>query len=231
MAILAILFDLDGTLVDSNEAHIEAWQQAFDNEKIPLDHDKIRPEIGKGGDHLVKDLLGEDEDRRIGQKLRDAHDANFLRFAAKTKLKLFPGVIELLETLRRRTLKAAIVTSSGRKMVEKTFQSSGTDLTPFVDLIITSDDASRTKPSPDLAIAALTKLGLPPDACLFIGDTTHDCTAASRAGIPFIGLTCGGCASEQDLALAGAVCVWESPAEMLEKLEQTLAVAATVLPG
>jgi len=226
MAISAILFDLDGTLIDTNEVHIRAWREAFLAKGHKIADDAIRPEIGKGGDHLVTDLLGADEDRRIGSYLRAAHDENFLRLAKRGRLKVFTGAVPLLGELKNQDIKTAIVTSSNKSMVEATFMSGGIDLGSRVDVLITADDAERSKPSPDLLLAALERLDLPAEACLFIGDTTHDGIAAARAEIPFVAVTCGKCASAEELTLAGAVSIWTGPCDLREHLETILATEA-----
>lgn len=231
MSTHAILFDLDGTLVDSNEAHIDAWREAFLSSGHNVPPERIRPHVGKGGDKLVADILGADEDARIGAHLRSEHDANFLRIASDNRLRLYPGAIDLLETLRRRWLKTALVTSSKRANVEATFRSAGVDLGSRVDLVVYADHVENTKPAPDLLQAALSRLSLPPDACVFVGDTVHDAAASLRAEIPFIGLTCGRCADTDELTLAGAISVWQGPKHLKEHLDQALATAATVQPG
>lgn len=226
MAINAILFDLDGTLIDTNEAHIRAWREAFLAKGHKVADDAIRPEIGKGGDHLVTDLLGADEERRIGSSLSAAHDDNFRRLARRSRLKVFIGAVPLLEELKRHGIKTAIVTSSKKSMVNATFMSGGIDLGLRVDALITADDAERSKPSPDLLLATLERLDLSAEACVFVGDTTHDGVAAARAEVPFVAVTCGGCASPEELTLAGALSIWTGPNDLRENLKTILAIEA-----
>ena len=116
-------------------------------------------------------------------------------------------------------------------MVDVTTESVGVDLVRRVDLVVGAGDAPRSKPAPDLLVATLRKLALPPDQCLFIGDTVHDAEAARGAGIPFVGLTCGRCATETELALAGAVSVWSDPADVLRHLDQVMATAQIACIG
>lgn len=225
MSIQAVIFDLDGTLVDANEAHIDAWWEAFHVHGHSVDLQRIRPEIGKGGDRLVADILGDGEERRIGNSLRAAHDRNFTRIAGMVRLRTFPGSVELIESLRIRDMATAIATSSKRSAVRETFESTEIDFESLVDHVVTGDEG-RTKPSPDLLLAALDKLKLGPDQCVYVGDTVHDAEAAAKAGMPFVGLTCGRCASAEQLSAAGALFVWTGPLELLENLPQVLAVAA-----
>jgi HAD superfamily hydrolase (TIGR01509 family) len=219
MSLYAVLFDLDGTLVDTNQAHIDAWRQAFSNRGYDLSDECIRPEIGKGGDQLVPALLGPEGDRRDGAALRKGHDIEFARRAARQRFRLFDGALNLLDVLRRQWLQTVLVTSSSKPMLQRTLRSSDPSLLDRFDLIVTADDAERSKPAPDLVLAALWKLALPPERCLLIGDTTHDAEAAAQAGVPFVGVACGGCATEWELTLAGAISVWSDPADLLMNWE------------
>jgi len=221
----AVIFDFDGTLIDSNEEHIAAWQEAFRAERRAVSHDDIRAEIGKGGDQLVPALLGDVEDALV-ERLSAAHDNIFRRIARTRRLFLFDGALDLLDTLQRRWITTALATSSKTAMVEETQRGLGIDVLNRFDLVITADHAARSKPAPDLLMATLWKLALPADRCLFISDTVHDAEAASRAGVPFIGVTCGRCATESELVLAGAISVWRDPTDLLENLDQVLAIGS-----
>lgn len=224
MSIRAVIFDIDGTLVDTNAAHICAWHEAFAKQGHDVPAERIRPEIGKGGDQLVPAILGADEERREGNALREQHDEIFLRMAGQEHFRVFPGTEALLQALRKRGLKVALATSSRKQTVDAIVQSAKFDPSAAADVFVNADDAEASKPAPDLVLAALDKLALLADQSLFIGDTTHDGEAAGRAGVPFVGVTCGGCATAEQLREAGARSVWRDPADLLAHLEEVLAI-------
>lgn len=222
----AIIFDFDGTLADTNEAHIDAWRTAFHDLGIDVSRERLRPEIGKGGDQLVPSVVGDSIDHEHGDELRTGHDRAFHRLARTQSLEVFPGAVQLLEKLRRRWLTTAIATSSKKQMLDATTESLGVDLMRRADVVVTASEGVRSKPAPDLLVVTLRKLALAPEECLFIGDTVHDAEAARRARIPFVGVTCGRCATETELALAGAVSIWLDPEDVLVHLDQVFATAA-----
>ena len=112
MALGAMIFDIDGTLIDSNPAHVEAWVQAFGRFGYKVAADRVSVEIGKGGDKLVPSILGASADRKDGDGLRDAQKEEFLALARRTRLPVFPDARELLAELERRGLRTALATSS-----------------------------------------------------------------------------------------------------------------------
>lgn len=228
MAPYAIIFDFDGTLIDSNEEHIAAWEEAFGSHGFDVPTERIRPEIGKGSDQLVPAILGPSTERQLAQALSAAHDDIFRRIARQEQLHLFDGAIDLLKTLQRRWLTTALATSSKMAMLEEMQKCVQAPVLSRFDLIVSADRAARSKPAPDLILATLWKLALPANRCVYVGDTTHDAEAAAHAGVPFIGLTCGRCATETQLVLAGAISVWRDPADLMENLDQALAVGELV---
>jgi HAD superfamily hydrolase (TIGR01509 family) len=231
MSPYAVIFDFDGTLIDSNEEHIDAWHQAFRSHGRDVPRDRIRSEIGKGGDQLVPAILGDDVSDKLTERLSKSHDDIFRGMARDRRLFLFEGALDLLDTLQRRWMTTALATSSKTAMLEEMQRSTGMNMLGRFDLVVTADHAARSKPAPDLIVAALWKLALPADRCIFIGDTVHDAEAASRAGVPFIGVTCGRCASESELVLAGAISVWRDPTDLLDHLDQVLAIGSLLTPS
>jgi len=228
MAPYAIIFDFDGTLIDSNEEHIDAWEKAFGHYGYDVPPERIRSEIGKGGDQLVPAILGPALGRHFSQRLGAAHDDIFQRMVRKQRLHLFDGAVELLSTLQRRWLTTALATSSKKALLDEMQKSAEVPILKQFDLCITADQAARSKPAPDLILAALRKLALPANRCLFVGDTVHDAEAAAHAGVPFVGVTCGRCATESELMTAGALSVWRDPEDLLNNLDQTLAIGELV---
>lgn len=222
MTVRAVIFDIDGTFIDTNEAHIDAWREAFAAHGYSVTAERLKPEIGKGGDQLVPAVIGDDGEKRDGDAIRRDHDDAYLHLAARRHFRVFPGAQELLDAVRRRGLKTALATSSKKKFVEATERSAHYDLESQVDLLVTADDIEQSKPAPDLVLATLDKLDLPAAACLFVGDTAHDAEAARKAGVASIGLLCGGCSSDEALRAGGAGCVCRDPADLLDHLDQVL---------
>ncbi|MFL5577046.1 MAG: HAD-IA family hydrolase [Gemmatimonadaceae bacterium] len=226
MALDALIFDLDGTLVDTNDAHVEAWARAFTRCGYKVFPDRIRPEVGKGGDNLVPAILGEEADRRDGEALRAAVKEEFVGIAAGRRFRVFDRVPELLDALRRRGLKRALATSSGEEQLEAIFRSAGTDLRPLFDVVVGKADVERSKPDPDVVLAALDALGLSPAQCAMVGDTPHDAQSAKRAGVVTLGVLAGGLSDERTLVASGARRVWRDPAHLLGDLDEALRVAS-----
>lgn len=217
-----IIFDVDGTLFDTNPAHVTAWQRAFSRLGFDVKPERIRPEIGKGGDKLVPTLLGKEVEERQGEALRTAHGEEFLRTAERAHFSVFPGVRGLLADLRRRGVRTALATSSKGDHFESTLRSAGMDLRPLVDVVVTKDDADQSKPAPDLVQAAVARLAIPAESCVMVGDTVHDGEACRRAKVDFVGLTCGG-TDKRALAASPARWVFTTPEELLVHLDAVLA--------
>jgi len=216
-AVDAVIFDLDGTLVDTNAAHVEAWQDAFRKLGYDVPRSRILPEIGKGGDKLVPSIIGEDGERRDGEALRDAHGRRFLTIAGSTTFRVFPGTEELLGELGR--FATAVATSSAREHLDAVLASSGLDLDRLVAHVVTGSDAHESKPAPDLIRAALARLGTHARRSVMVGDTRYDGEACARAGVSFLGVLCGG-QSPEELRRAGALGLYADPADLLARLPQ-----------
>ncbi len=221
MPISGIIFDVDGTLIDSNAAHVEAWERAFMRHGYAVTPKRITVEIGKGGDKLVPSILGEAAEGRDGESLREAQTGEFLRIAASRELRAFPQARELAAELRRRGIRTALATSSGDEHLDALAKSSGLDLRHFAEELVSADDIEETKPAPDLVQAALKKLHLPPDRCAMLGDTIYDARACVAAGVACIGVRSGGNDSVA-LERAGARVVLEDLADVLANLTGTL---------
>jgi phosphoglycolate phosphatase-like HAD superfamily hydrolase len=227
LAVKAVIFDLDGTLVDTNDAHVEAWLAAFRDFGYHVPRSRILPEIGKGGDKLVPSVLGEDSDEQDGEALRDAHGRHFVTMAKDTIFGIFPGTEDLLSELRRGSVATAVATSSTKAHLNATLASSGLDLDRLVDHIVTGGPSVDSKPAPDLIQAALAKLASDPQRSIMVGDTRYDGEACARAGVPFLGLLCGG-RPPDDLSRAGALALYADPADLLGHLPEALRLPARV---
>ena len=218
----AFLFDLDGTLADTNEAHAQSWVQGLADHGYTLDIDRVRPEMGKGGDNLFPDLFGKDAEARDGEAVRKSVGTAYEKIAAKEKLTLFDGAVELLAELKRRGIRTALATSSGESDLKATFGSIGVDLREHVDEVVMKDDVEKSKPYPDIVLAALEKLKLSPAECAMVGDTPHDAEAAKRAGVIAIGFVAGKMNDAPTLMRAGARRVYDGPADLLAHLDEAL---------
>ena len=185
---------------------------------------------GKGGDHLVPTLIGEAGNAEYGDELREAHGEEVLHLAAIRPLRAFPGVRPLFDAIHERGLRSALATSAKMDYLDATLENAGLDLKPLADEIVTADDAAESKPAPDIVVAAVRKLDLAPAQCVMVGDTPHDAEACRQAGVPFIGLLCGGWAADA-LRAAGALGVWADPVDLLEHLDHALALAGQAVPA
>jgi HAD superfamily hydrolase (TIGR01509 family) len=227
MALDGIIFDLDGTLVDTNAIHVEAWRLVLEQRGYKVATDRIFLEVGKGGDNLVPDLLGREADEKDGEALRQAHPEMFGKLARQKGLKVFPGTKELIAALRHRGLRLVLATSSGEKHLKTIAEASGVDFAALLGEVVTADDAEQSKPAPDLVTAAVKKLGLSPAQCAMVGDTPFDAHSAKGAGVVCIGLTCGGYPdAERALRRAGARIVHRDPADLLAHLDHALDIAS-----
>ena len=222
----ALLFDLDGTLADTNEAHAQSWVQGLADHGYTLDIDRVRPEMGKGGDNLFPDLFGQDAEARDGEAVRTSVGKAYEKIAADTKLKLLDGAVELLAELKRRGIRTTLATSSGESDLKATFDSIGVDLREHVDEVVMKDDVEKSKPYPDIVLAALEKLKLSAAECAMVGDTPHDAEAAKRAGVIAIGFVAGKMNDAKTLMRAGARRVYDGPADLLAHLDEALEAAS-----
>ena len=184
-----ILFDIDGTLVDSNEAHARCWLEAFAHFGKELPYDVVRHQIGKGGDLLVPDLLNAREMRRFGEKLKKYRSTRY-REEYMPHVRPFPRVRELLEELRRVGFRLALASSSDEEEVEYYTQLLGVG--DLIEGSTSKGDAELSKPSPEIFRAALERAGSDPERTIAVGDTPYDVLAAHRIPLPVAAVLSGG---------------------------------------
>ena len=220
-----MIFDIDGTLVDTNPAHVEAWRRAFKRFGYDVPTERIVVEIGKGGDKLVPSILGEEAEKRRGDALRRAQKEEFLAIARREHFRVFPGVRELFRALKNRGIRTGLATSSDDKHLDATLASAGIDLRSMADVVGTKSDAGASKPDPDVVVAAVEKLGLSPAQCAMVGDTVYDAQACQAAGVVFTGVLSGG-SSEAALLEAGARAVFRDVAHLLVELDRALEIVS-----
>jgi HAD superfamily hydrolase (TIGR01509 family) len=225
MALDGMVFDLDGTIVDSNALHVEAFVRAFASRGYKVGRDRIFIEVGKGGDKLVPSVIGEELDRIDGDAIRAAHPQEYAKLARERGLRVFPGARELPAELRRRGIKTVLATSSGQGHIKATEEASGLKLAEMFDHLVTADDVKRSKPAPDVVVAGVRKLGLSPAQCAMIGDTPYDALSAKGGGVVCLGVTCGG-HEARTLRGSGARAVWRDPADLLVRLDEALEIAS-----
>jgi phosphoglycolate phosphatase-like HAD superfamily hydrolase len=225
MPLHGFIFDIDGTLIDTNPAHVEAWQRAFRRFGFDVPRERIVPEIGKGGDKLVPSVLGEEIERQIGEDIRKAQKEEFLAIARRTRFRVFPGTVECFLELRRRGLRTAVATSSDQKHLEATLASADLELSSLADRVITRGPSEASKPSPDVIIDALEALAVPAAQCAMVGDTIYDGLASRAAGVVFLGVLTGP-ATESELLEAGARGVWRDVGHLAADLDRALEVAS-----
>ena len=212
-----LIFDLDGTLVDTVYAHVFAWQRAFAEAGLAIDGWRIHRRIGMSGGLFARAAareLGHPIDGAAAEALQRRHGELFREFLPVPRP--LPGALELLGDLRRRNIAYGIATSGRHPEIDRTLEALGVG---DDDVVVDRSDVARAKPEPDLFIAAQQRLGLSATECYVIGDAVWDHLAARRAGILSVGLLSGGNA-ETELLNAGAFRVYSDPAELLSSLDE-----------
>lgn len=208
-----VILDIDGTLIDSNDAHAQAWVDVLRERGLDIPFEKIRPLIGMGADKIIPMLVNQPEESREGKLLKERRKEIF-HAKYLPEVHPFPGIRSLLERMLDDgfVLVAATSSSEAKALLE---------VAGVADLIAAatgSDDAESSKPDPDVIEAALEKCGCRGERAIFLGDTPYDIEAATRAGIPAVALRCGGWGDEE---LEGAVAIYDHPADLLEKYEDS----------
>jgi HAD superfamily hydrolase (TIGR01509 family) len=213
----AAIFDVDGTLIDSNDLHAQAWQQAFRKFGYELPLDRLHHQVGKGGDHYVPHFLTPEDNARFGKEL-DKYKTELFKREYASRIKAFPKVSELFQRIDDEGLKIAFATSSKGDELEKYKKLLGVD--ELVSEETSKDDARHSKPSPDIFAAALEKLRLSASEAIAIGDTPYDAQACGKLGLAIIGMLCGGF-SENELREAGCCAIFRDPADLLEHFDES----------
>jgi len=208
----AVIFDLDGTLVDSNDLHVEAWNEAFQHFGKHFPISELREQIGKGSDKYLPEFLSPEELKKIGKQIDD-YRSELFRKKFQPQVKPFSGVRELFERVRADGKRIAIASSSHQEDVEKCMKRARID--DLVDIQITADDADESKPAPDVFAASLGRLHVSAERAIAVGDTRFDVEAANKIGLATIGMLCGGAAAEETFRRAGAIAVYKDPADLL----------------
>lgn len=211
----SVLFDVDGTLIDSNAAHATAWMRALREHGINVDIMRVRPLIGMGGDKLLPSLAGVEEQSPDGRAIAARKKELFNR--QLPWLRPTRGARALLEYLRDQGVDLVIATSAGDE--EMTALLECAEVADLVTSRASKDDAAESKPDPDIVCAALAKARGGPESTLMVGDTPYDIEAAGRAGVASVALRCGGYWTDRDLR--GALYLFDDPKELLERWQRS----------
>ena len=212
----AVLFDVDGTLVDSNYLHVYAWQRAFHEADVPMETWRVHRSIGMDGTTLVKTLLeqfGQDPTDDLVTQLKDGHSEYYQRSASL--LEPLPGARELVHRVADMGLQAVLATSAPPDELE--LLRKVLDCDDVIAEITSAEDVDTAKPEPDIVQIALERAGVSAQQAVFVGDAVWDAEACARAQVPTIGLLTGGCGRDE-LRDAGAAEVFENPRELLANL-------------
>ncbi|HJV99456.1 MAG TPA: HAD family hydrolase [Arthrobacter sp.] len=212
-----VLFDMDGTLVDSSYFHTLAWWQAFRQQGYDVPMASIHHYVGMGGDRLVGSLLPEGRDKEADAEIMASHAALFAR--NWPALRAFDGARDLLAQCHAGGLAVALASSARTQDLLATRRALGADA--HIHAATSANDAKASKPAPDILVAALEAVGVRPADAAYVGDAVWDMQAAAALGIPAVALTCGG-TSAAELKEAGAVEVYTGPRDLLDNLQESV---------
>jgi HAD superfamily hydrolase (TIGR01549 family) len=208
----AVLLDLDGTLVDSNYFHIEAWFRALAGHGHLVPMARIHRLVGMGADQLLEELVGSHD-----EAVEQAWQEEFAK--VRGDIPALPGAADLARAVKERGATVVLATSGKPDDVEALRATLGAD--EWIDAAVNSSEVESSKPAPDIFARALEVAGAGPGDALVIGDTVWDVKAASACALPCVAVTCGGIA-RQELEEAGAVAVHRDPAEVVASLDAVL---------
>ena len=204
-----VLLDVDGTLIDSNDAHADAWIEALEEFGYRVTFARIRTLIGKGGDKLLPEAVQLDGDRGRVKVIAERRSQLFMQ-KYLPKLKPFPAARELLEHLLARGFRLVVATSARKDEMLGLLRVAGID--DLIDDAASARDAQNSKPDPDIIQAALRRAGCRPEEAIMVGDTPYDVQAAIGAHVNLVALLCGGWTVAE---LSGAIAIYDDPANLL----------------
>ncbi|HAZ45474.1 MAG TPA: hydrolase [Cyanobacteria bacterium UBA11369] len=210
MALSAVILDVDGTLVISNDAHAQAWVEAFATYGYDVPFEKVRPLIGMGGDQVIPKMVpGLDSEEGDGKAISEKRKELIIKKFAPT-LPAAPGARDLILKMQQSSLRLIIATSATSEELSLLLKAAKVD--DLLQEATTSSDAEHSKPEPDIVEAALKKLNLEADRVVMIADTPYDIEAASKCGVGTIAFRCGGF---DDSQLEGAIAIYNDGADLL----------------
>lgn len=211
-----VIFDIDGTLVDSNRAHAESWAETLATFGYHVSADQVQPLIGMGGDKLLPELTGVDIESAEGKKYSKHRTELFFR-KYLPRLRAFPGARALAERFAAEGVRMVTASSASEEELEKLLEVAGVG-----DLLAdttSSDDAEHSKPDPDIVHAAVRRIGLSAGDLVMIGDTPYDVEASLRAGVRILAVRSGGWT---DQSLAGATAIYDDVLHLLREYDESI---------
>jgi HAD superfamily hydrolase (TIGR01509 family) len=211
-----VIFDVDGTLVDSNDAHAQSWLDTFAEAGYDVPFEVVRPLIGMGADKLLPKTIGIRHDSEEGKRLTKRRTEIF-REKYLSHLRPLPGARDLLLRVREDGLKAIVATSAKDEELKGLLKAARVE--DLMEETATASDAKRSKPDPDILEAAVEESGISPKHLVMIGDTPYDVEAAARADVRAIAFRSGGW---DDASLIGAVQIYDGPADLLAHYDESL---------
>ncbi|WP_437581704.1 HAD family hydrolase [Sorangium sp. So ce887] len=216
VSVSAVIFGVDGTILDTVDLHAAAWQQAFGRFGREVSREKLRSHVGKGADQLLPVFLSPEEIGWIGAGIASLHDRIYER-ELLPGARVFPKVRELFERVAGDGRRIVLASSLPRRELDASTERAGVG--DLVSWAVSADDAERSKPRPDILEAALDRLGsVDPREVVLVGDTPSDAEAAAKLGILTVGLLCGGF-PEMELVEAGCAALYRDPEDLLARYD------------
>jgi HAD superfamily hydrolase (TIGR01549 family) len=214
----AVIFDVDGTIVDSVDLHAKAWQAAFAKFGKNISLHPIRRQIGKGADQLLPAFFSQQELDEFGKEL-DEYRSELFKKEYLPLVKAFPKVRELFQRIKRDHKRIALASSAKAEELEK--YKTIAKISELIEGDTSSQDADKSKPHPDIFEAALRQLpGVTLGQVMVVGDTPYDAEAAAKANLQTIGFRCGAW-KEKDLRQAGCIAIYKNPADLLARYDKS----------
>lgn len=215
MKVRAAVLDIDGTLIDSNDAHAQAWVDVGKEMGYDIDFAHVRSLIGKGGDKVLPEITGLEDESDEAEKLKKRRGEIFQERYLPT-LQPFPRARELLERFAADGMTLVVATSASKDDMKKLLEKAG--IKDLIEEKTSQSDVEASKPDPDVIEAAVEKAGCKPSEAVMLGDTPYDVEASRRAGVPCVALRCGGWGDED---LKDAVAIYDDPADLLANYDQS----------
>jgi HAD superfamily hydrolase (TIGR01549 family) len=213
----AVIFDIDGTIVDSVDLHARAWQRAFAKFGKNIPFEAIRTQIGKGADQLMPVYFSKQELEDFGAKM-ESYRGELFKEEYLPKVKAFPKVRQLFERLKGDNKRISLASSAKKDELESYKQIA--QIGDLIDRETSSDDVEKSKPCPDVFNVALNQLEIDPENVAVVGDTPYDAEAATKARLRSIGVLCGGWTQSQ-LQRAGCIAIYRDPADLLMRYDES----------
>lgn len=216
--IKAVIFDVDGTLVDSVGFHAQAWVKALKEYGFEFSHEQLRQQIGKGGEYILEELLSSEDAEKLGEDI-SSYRKEFYQENLLSQIKPFAQVKELFKQLKADGLKIVLASSARKDTLKHYVQM--LEVEDLIEGATSTNDVEKAKPEPDIFIAALDKLkGVDAKEVVVVGDSPYDAQAASKIPITTVGVLGGGF-SEEVLKEAGCIAIYQDPADLLKNYKDS----------